>query len=246
MRQLICLSLVAFSSLFQIAVQAEENFTETYDFGTSEPGACEKECKRCKGKLDLAPTFLKVNLIESGKTIDTHHMTGVRGGLDYFLWKALLFRGTGIAAWGDAKFQAYTAGIGACLPYKKFYFTPTVGVTYSRYSSDVDFPGLGLFDLKQTFHSFGPYTGLDIQWCLTDKWRVGAGVQYSWSRTRTKIKPIFSGKDRSQGPTWSMLIERDLNSKWSLNVGAAYNRSLNHEKHGIKGQGIKIGLTYWL
>lgn len=201
-------------------------------------------CKTC-GKIDIAPTFLKIDSVESGKTIDSHNMKGVRVGLDYILYKALLFRGTGIVSWGDANFQTYTAGLGACIPYKKFYFTPSAGVTYSRFKADIDFPEIQFFDLKQKFRSLGPYVGLDIQWCFAPKWRIGGGFMWSWSHTHTSVKPLFKGKDNSQGPTWTMLLERDITSKWSVNVGAAYNRSLNKEKHGIKGQGVKIGLTRW-
>lgn len=233
----ILLTLTLFSSLYS---------DEFQDIDFQPDTNCET-CKPPAGKIDIAPSFLKVNIVESGKTIDTHHMRGVRGGLDYFIWKALLFRGTALAAWGDAEFQTYTAGLGACLPYKKFYFTPTVGVTYSRYKTKFDYLPFSLYNLTQRFESLGPYTGLDIQWCITNRFRVGAGVQYSWSRTSTKIKPILpKTKGHSKGPTWSVLLERDITKKLSVNIGAAYNRSLSHEKHGIKGQGIKVGLTYWL
>ena len=207
---------------------------------------CETEApSTCRGKIDVAPTYLKIDSVESGKTVDTHQMRGVRVGLDYFLWKALLFRGTGILAWGDARFQTYTAGIGACLPYKQFYFTPSAGVTYSQFSADIDFPELELKNLKQKFRSLGPYIGLDIQWCFISGWRIAGGFMWSWSHTHSSVKPLFKGKDNSRGPTWSALLEKDLSPKWSINIGAAYNRSLNHEKHGIKGQGVKLGLTYW-
>lgn len=199
----------------------------------------------CRGKIDLAPTFLEIASVESGKTVDKDHLTGVRGSIDYFVWKPVLVRATGISAWGNAHFQTYSLGLGICLPYQQFYFTPTAGVTYSRLRSHIDFPQFMMIDLKQTFRSFGPYVGMDVQWCFTDKWRVAVGFQYSWSHTHVNIQSLVKAKDNSKGPTWTFLLERDITKEWSVNFGAAWNRSLNHEKHGIKGQGVKLGVTYW-
>jgi hypothetical protein len=205
-----------------------------------------EECKQCKGKIDIAPTYLSLDFKESNKTVDHYDLYGLRFGIDYFLWKALLFRGTALGAWNDADFQIYTAGLGACLPFKKLYFTPSAGATWSRFSSYIDVPSFGLYNLKNTFRSLGPYVGLDVQWCISESFRIGGSFQYSWSHTHSQIKGLFKTKDNSMGPTWSFLIEKDLSKKWSINLGGAINRSLNHEKHGIKGQGVKLGITYWL
>lgn len=203
----------------------------------------------CKGKVDLAPLYMKTDLLKFGKPDQTYYMTGARGAADYFIWKPILVRATAIAAWGrrNAHFQAYTAGLGACLPYRQLYFTPTVGIIYSRFSSDNGkVREFGLKNLDQKFTGYGPYVGLDIQWVICETWRIGGGFQYSWSRTSSTMKPAFSGvKDNSKGPTWTAQLEKDLTPNWSLNIAGAYNRSLNHEKHGLKAQGVKIGLTYW-
>lgn len=208
---------------------------------------CE-ECNRCKGKIDVAPTYLRMTFVNDGLKTEEYDLKGGRAALDYFLWKALLFRGTAIGAWDGANFHMYTAGLGLCLPYKQFFFTPTAGVTMSYFKDYNRIPVTSeiIIDAKTTFKSMGPYVGLDIQWCLCDTWRIGGGFQYSWSYTHTKIENIMRSTEHSAGPSWSFIVEHDLNKKWSVNLGGAINRSLNHERNGIKGQGVKLGLTYWL
>ena len=203
----------------------------------------------CCGKVDVAPVFLKVDLLKYGKEDQTYNMQGARGAIDYLIWKLkpLIVRFTGLSAWGkhNSHFQTYTAGLGACIPYQQFLFTPTVGVTYCRFTADDGkFPPLE--DLKQTFDGLGPYIGIDIQWRFCDTWKISGGFQYSWSHTHAFLKDLFSNlKDNSKGPTWTLQIEKDITEQWSLNIAGAYNRSLNHEKHGLKAQGVKVGLTYW-
>lgn len=204
----------------------------------------------CRGKIDVAPLYLKADLLKFGKRDQTYHMMGARGAVDYFIWKPFLVRLTGLGAWGphNSHFQTYTAGLGVCLPYQQFYFTPTAGGTYTRFSADNGtFQPQDLKGLDQSFHSLGPYVGFDIQWCLDDTWRIAGGFQYSWSRTSSTLRPLFKdAKDNSKGPTWTLQLEKDLNDNWSINIAGAYNRSLNHEKHGLKAQGVKVGLTYWI
>lgn len=204
----------------------------------------------CRGKIDIGPVLMKVELLKFGKPEQTYHMNGVRGALDYFVYKPVFVRLTGISTLGKHRshFQTYTAGVGACIPYCQFYFTPSVGVSYSHFKArNGQLTDFQLFNLKQEFTGLGPYVGFEVLWKITETWRVGGGFQYSWSNTRSSLEDVFShAKGNSQGPTWTFLLEKDINQQWSINFGAAYNRSLDREKHGLRAQGIKVGLTYWL
>ncbi|MCB1113459.1 MAG: hypothetical protein KDK62_01750 [Chlamydiia bacterium] len=204
------------------------------------------DCQGCRGKIDVAYTYLEVDFIEANRTVDSYYMKGARVAIDYFIWKPLLFRATALNAWESAHFQAYSAGLGVCLPYKKLYITPSAGATWTRFSGELDIPTFFLFGLKNKFRSLGPYVAIDVQWCITEDWRIGGSFQYSWSHTHTEVVGLMKAKDNSKGPTWSVLLEHDINKKWSVNIGGAINRSLNHERNGIKGQGVKAGITYWL
>ncbi len=199
----------------------------------------------CKGKLDVAPTVMRLDVLEFGRTVDKLDLGGFRIAGDYFLWRNVLARGTILVGRGDAELEAYTAGLGVCLPYKKFYFTPYAGMTYTNFRSCIDIKQFGLFDLKQHFTGYGPYIALDAQYCFTPTFRMGAGIFYGWSRTKTVVKPFPSAKSSSKGPNYTFMIEKDLSKQWSINIGAGLNRSLDREKHGLKGKGLKIGVTRW-
>lgn len=201
----------------------------------------------CKGKLDIAPSWMKIDVLEFGKTVRKIDTSGARVGLDYFLWRNVLAKGTFLAGRGDANFENYTLGLGACFPLKDtFYFTPHAGYTYMNFRTTFDLPQYMLTHIKQHFTSHGPYVGLDAQWCITEKFRIGLGFTYGWSKIKTVIKPLSMVKSSAKGPSYSALIERDIDSKWSVNVGFGYNLSLDNKKHGLRGKGIKVGITRWL
>ncbi len=69
--------------------------------------------------------------------------------------------------------------------------------------------------------------------------------QYVWSRTITRIKGFKDTKSSPKGSNYSVMIESDINEKWSVNLGAAYNTSLTKEKHGLRGYGVRWGFAYW-
>lgn len=199
----------------------------------------------CQGKLDVAPTVMRIDVLEFGKTVKKLDIGGFRVAGDYFLWRNVLARGTVIVGRGDAELESYTAGLGVCLPYKKFYFTPHAGLAYANFRSHINIPAFQLYHLKQHFTGFGPYIGLDAQYCFTPTFRMGAGFMYGWSRTKTVVKPFPNAKSSSKGPNYTIMLEKDLCKEWSLNIGAGLNRSLDRQKHGLKGKGLKIGVTRW-
>lgn len=201
----------------------------------------------CKGKFDVAPSWMRIDVLEFGKTVRKIDTAGARVQLDYFLWKNVLVKSSILAGRGDANFEQYALGLAACFPFKEvFYFTPHGGYTYMNFRTTFDLPQFYLSHIKQHFTSNGPYLGIEAQWCITDKFRVGAGFVYTWSTIRNEIKPLPRVKSSSKGPSYSLLIERDIDSKWSINVGLGYNLSLDNKKHGLRGKGIKVGITRWL
>ena len=52
-------------------------------------------------------------------------------------------------------------------------------------------------------------------------------------------------KSKPKGSNYGVMIEHDLNDRWSINLGGAYNTSLTKEKHGIRGYGGRLGCAYW-
>jgi Outer membrane protein beta-barrel domain len=199
-----------------------------------------------RGKVDLGPILMDIDILESGKTIETLHMKGVKGDATLFVYEGLCIKPSFIWGGGHGQLAAGTVAIGYYLPImEKLRILPHVGATYSHLHTRVDLEQLGLFDLKERFHSTSPFIGMEICYSLTDKWTLMGVYQYAWSRTHTKIDSIVSSKSHSWGPNYSLGIDYSLNKHWSVVFGVGYNITLSHEKHGIRGKGAKLGIAYY-
>ncbi len=202
-----------------------------------------------KGKLDIGPAYIHLDILESGRTIDRIDMMGVRGDFSYFIHKGLYIKPTVLYGdGGSKKGSLFTAslGLGYLIPLTKtFLIAPSFGINYGYIRTKVDFPAYQLKDLTETFNSWAPFIEADIYYTFIPSWRVCAGVQYSWSRSDIEIQKLGKSKSKSQGFAYSILLEHDLNDQWSCNIGAAYNLSLSKEKHGLRGTGIKAGIVRW-
>ncbi|CAF24698.1 MULTISPECIES: outer membrane beta-barrel protein [Candidatus Protochlamydia] len=200
------------------------------------------------GKIDIGPTFVSVDILESGKTEDTIRFGAVKGDLTLLVWKGLAFKSGFMIGEGKkhAQFTSGYIGLGQYIPVTdKFMILPSIGVTFSYLKTHVDFEHFQLFDLKERFRSSSPYVGIDFSYKLTDKLTVVGICQYAWCHTHTKIKPIVSSKSHSNGPNYSLGLDYSFNANWTLTAGVGYNITLSREKHGLRGKGAKIGMAYY-
>lgn len=201
------------------------------------------------GKVDIGPAFAHLDILESGKTIKHMDMWGVRGDIAYRLFKCLYLKPTFLYAHGGAAEGGIftgAVGLGVCLPLKEnLLITPIVGGNYCHVWTKIDIPAFLLKNLNENFRSWAPYVGLDFYYTFIPTWRLSLGVQYAWSRTKTTIQHIGKSKSKSEGFSYSALLEHDLSDQWSVNLGGAYNLSLTKEKHGLRGAGVKLGIARW-
>lgn len=203
----------------------------------------------CHGKADVGPAFVSLDIIESGRTIETIDMVGARADATILVWKGFCLKPTVTLAKnrGDGRLATGGIGIGHYIPVNdQICVLPSVGIIFTEIKTHVDFDlGLGKMRFKEKFRSKSPYVGLEVSYTLCNCWKFTAVAQYAWSRTYTKIDPILFAKDHSNGPNFGLLIDYMINDSWSVNVGAGYNSSLSKEKHGIRGKGAKAALAYW-
>ncbi len=198
------------------------------------------------GKLDVGPTLIDVDILESGKTVETLHMKGFKGDATILILGGFCLKPGFIWATGHGNLSSFSMGVGQYIPlYDKLLLLPNIGVTWTDLHTRVDFEQLGLFDLKEKFRSTSPFIGLEICYKLTKRWTLMATTQYAWSWTHTTIDALISKKSKSRGPNYSLGVDYSLNQHWSLLFGIGYNSSLSKEKHGIRGKGAKIGVAYY-
>lgn len=198
------------------------------------------------GKIDLGPTLIDIDILESGKTIETLHMKGVKGDLTLLVYQGLCLKPSFIWARGHGQLAAGSIAVGYYLPLtEKLRILPNVGMTWSYLHTRVDLEPLNQFDLKERFRSNSPFLGMEVCYSLTDKWTLMALYQYAWCRTHTKIGSVVSSKSHSCGPNYAIGVDYSINKQWSITFGVGYNITLSHEKHGLRGKGAKLGVAYY-
>lgn len=213
-------------------------FTFIFNFSLESTDLC--------GKVDIGPTIMNIDILESGKTIETLHMTGVKGDATVIVYKGFCIKPSFLYGEGHGQLAAGTIAAGCYIPItEKLRILPNVGITWSYLRTRVDFEPLGLSDLKERFRSNSPFLGMEFCYSITEKWTLMGVYQYAWCRTHTKIKPIVSDKSHSCGPNYSLGVDYSFNEHWSVTAGIGYNITLSKEKHGIRGKGAKIGLAYY-
>lgn len=201
------------------------------------------------GKFDLGPAYLHIDVLESGKTVQSINMPGLRGDSTIILWKGVCLKPF-LTYGGKGNSQVITGGcgVGHYTPIgDKCSVTPSVGCSYTNFRTHYHYhvsPETTVI-LKELFQSISPYVSLDASFCFSKGWRVIGSYQYVWSFTHTTIKGMGETDSRPTGSNYGLMFEWDANEKWSLNLGFGYNVSLTHEKHGIRGYGTRLGFAYW-
>lgn len=208
-----------------------------------------------QGAADLGATWLKVDVLESGKTVDTLYMRGVRGEATVAVYQGLAVKPLFLFAWGHGDLATGSLAVGYYLPVaEKWRIFPNFGGTLSYLSTKIDvevdeIPGLRFEDVKERFRSSTAFLGLDVHFLATDKITVRLSYQYGWSHTHTKLShkehELPNSKGHSCGGNYALGVDYAVTPSWSITAGAAYNITLSKEKHGLRGCGGKLGVSYY-
>jgi len=211
-------------------------------------------CAEFKGKVDVAPAYIHIDLLESGKTRHEMDLPAVKAdAVIFFTDGGWCLKPTVLYGTNDGSIFNGGLGFGHYTPVTDWLaLTPLLGVAYTdlHAHTTIPIPGFGGVKANEKNASVSGYVGLEFNFKFSDSFRGTAVYQYSWSRSHTQIRlakpfPVVKSNDHSEGPSYSVQIEKDLNKKWSVNLGAAYNLGLSKEKHGLRAYGAKIGIAYW-
>lgn len=199
-----------------------------------------------KGKVDVGFVYIDIDILESGKTIETLHTKGVRGDATVLLYQGFCIKPSFTWAQGKGTLTSGTIAAGYYIPIcNSLKILPSVGITFSYLETRIDLEPFNLFNLKERFRSESPFLGLEVCYSITDRWTLMGVYQYGWSHTHTKIKPVVSSKSHSCGPNYSLGIEYTLSQNWAISLAGGYNIMLSKEKHGLRGKGAKLGIAYY-
>ena len=200
--------------------------------------------------MEIAPAFMRIDVLESGKTVHQANLLALRAEACYRFCQGFNLKPVLIAAPRCIDKSSLFAGgvaLGHFYPvYKNLCLNPNFGVTYTIFKTKVTYELFPIdISLKEEFRSVSPFVGLDVNYSINECWRIYASFQYAWSRTHTTVKYLFSTKDHSQGTNWGLAVETDMTEALSVNFGVGYNLSMSREKHGIRAFGGKVALAYW-
>lgn len=201
----------------------------------------------CRGKTDIGPAYVHLDVLNFGKTVKTMDMAAIKVDSNYLIHKGLCIKPGVLYGSNRGSLLTVSMGLGYALPYKRWCFTPSAGVFFTKVKTTVPIEFFGFkVKAKEQFTSWSSYLSFEIFYTIAKNWRTGFQYQYAWSRSHTTIKGFGSDKTNAKGPSYAWILERDLSDHWSINFGAAYNVSLTREKHGLRGYGAKLGIAYWL
>lgn len=201
----------------------------------------------CWGRVDVGPAYVKVDMLESGKTVRSLDLAAIKGEGSALLFCGLCLKPSLLLASGKGTtLNSGSLGLGVCIPLPlKISVTPCVGLTETQFRSRIDLPQYGLFKQKEKFRSQGQYIGCEVAWTFVKGWRLYGLAQMCWSRVHWRVGEFLHTKQHCKGPNYAVALEHDLCDYLSVSLGAGYNSSLSKEKHGLRGKGVKLGLALW-
>jgi hypothetical protein len=207
------------------SIKAHEIFTVFFGFLLSffvlSAGTAAGEC--C-GKLDAGLAYVRVDVLESGRTVHTMDMFAVRADGAYRICLGLCAKPSFLYAKssGDQQLITGALGFGFCVPVvKRFTITPGVGLGLGYMSAEFNkslfIPTLSASNLysfsdgitiplhiKEKFHSYSPYVFLEATYNFIENARICVNVQYAWSHTHTLFK-VHNAIDSMGGPGFDFL-----------------------------------------
>lgn len=205
-----------------------------------------------KGKIDAGPAWVHIDVLESNKTVKKIDMAAIKADSTILIWKGVCLKPNILYGKnGVSETASGGIGIGHYTPFcEKFSITPSIGCSFTQFKTHFNYRlPFGSVTLKERFHSVSPYACMEASYCFASGWRLCGIYQYVFSKTNTKITSAigFNSTTRShpKGPNYALILEKDLNANWSVNIAGAYNISLTKEKHGLRAYGARIALAYW-
>jgi hypothetical protein len=209
-----------------------------------------------RGRVDAGPAYFHVRVLEDRETIEKIDVWGGRIDATIFFFedsgyclKPFLY-----GAGGAGDLYGGGIGIGRYTPLcHKLVIVPTIGYSYTSLALTTDlinvtdvgefrFPGV-----REHFQAGSVYIGTEVIFKLKETLTATAIYQYAfaWSHTNVRFPTWTQTADgNSQGSNVALVFDYQWNPAFALTAAFGYNSSLNEQKFGIEGFGIKLGVAY--
>jgi len=222
------------------------------------------------GRADAGPAFYRIQTLEDGSVKDEIDMYGVRADGSFLPFKdsGFAIKPTGSYARGDGDLIGYGVGIGYYIPFFKCcYFVPTAGLGWTDLRTHIDlaaseFSGLlpsdlVFKDIREKFDSNSRYLGFELMCQVCEPVWVTFVYQYAWARTDTVLQSPqlesvlglpdgkFVSSGQSQGSNFALALDYYYRENWAVTLAGGVNSSLDEDRLGIRGFGVKLGIGYY-
>lgn len=203
-----------------------------------------------RGRVDVGPLWMRLKFQNDGETFHKVDMWGAR--VDSII---LPFEGYGVclkpfvfgAKGSGSDFLSYGGSLGHYTPItEQLTVVPLVGFSHTNMHTKVDVPAPPTIfeNEKEKIESNNFFIGGELIFKLNPNWYLTLVYQYNWARVHTRIGDLVKTAGGSTGSNVGCLLDYYLNNCVSINLGFAYNASLDEERYGVVGYGFKTGLTY--
>lgn len=217
---------------------------------------------KVRGKIDGGALFISLKQKSLGMENKRLDMGGVRIDATVLPFEGygFGFKSSATAVTGDAEFYLWNIGVGHYTPITDcFSVFPIVGYGFNLLDDarinilvPTQIGPVEIRKAKEHICSHSVFMGTDFVYKFSDCLYSTIAVQYAFARSHTRITqgtPALPKAIRLKGGTqgWNLglLIDYLINDCFSVNLGVGYNSSLDREKFGIQGYGVKLGAGYW-
>ena len=208
-----------------------------------------------KGKVDIGPAYVHLETIVDNRTFSKTDLGAIKFDGNVYNdqgWGSKLSVLQSVWDMDSTGEDATTIqlAVGRYIPVTScLTLFPEVGIGWSSITTDLELATM--IPLKRVSKSPGYFIGFEGCYSITKCFRFCGQFLWGW----TKIKSEFKTKESNQlvntvhstgsGPVLSALLEYDLNNRWSVNIGGAYNLSWDDDNNGLRAWGGKAGIAYW-
>ena len=211
---------------------------------------------RIKGRVDVGAVGVAIEQLTNGLGTDTLWLGGVRTDATIvpFDCTGFCLKPMFTYARGNGEYITGGLGVGHYTPINDCWsVVPYVGVSFTTLHANIkSVQTVPTPAAIEDIDSKSFYVGGDIIYNINDCFSITGSAQYAWARSRTHIKNLPQGfpgglteiseKGVTSGPILAVILDYYFCDCWAVSAAFGWNSSLDEERLGMRGYGIKLGL----
>ncbi len=106
--------------------------------------------------------------------------------------------------------------------------------------------------MDEEFDSQSQYVGVEVLCQVQSSIWLTLAYQYAWADSETTLQHpglpngVLVSNGSTQGSNYAGAIDYYFSDNWSIGIAGGFNSSLDEDRFGIEGWGLKLGIGYCL